>query len=847
MNADLKANAAPTDNPPFLEQLIEEQGRILEMITTGTSLSETLEAIVLWAEKESDDEMLASILLLDAERRVLLHGAAPSLPPTYNEAIHQLPIGPSVGSCGTAAYTGEPVIVEDIAENPLWKDFRDLALGFNLRACWSTPLINKKGLVRGTFAMYYRNPKKPSNHDLQVIRLIAGTALLAIEWHISEQERNELLQKEQKSNELIRAERQNFYNLLMHAPAMIAVLKGPEHIFELANKHYFAVVGPGRDIIGKPIREALPELQGQGLYQLLDKVYESGNPFYGNEILVKIENEPGRLDDYFFNFIYNPIPDKDGKTEGIFVHAVDVTELVQAKHRAEESEERFRSFVLNSPKPIGIYVGREMRIQTANDAILVAWEKDRSIVGKTFREALPELEGQPFFQILDDVYTTGKEYRAAEDLVYLMRDGKLSPTYWDFTYTPLRNETGEVYGVMNTATEVTDIVNARQQLAEAEVSLRSAIEIAELGTYIISLPDKKISLSAHLQQWLSLPAEGATVADLLQRVHASELASVENALKQTLDDNSRWEVEFTTTSRDNTERILHMKGRVVLDEGGKQKLIDGVCRDITLQKKTQEELSRQVERRTQELQRANEELNHLNDNLKQFVYIASHDLQEPLRKIIMFSDMLKRRSEGLLQEQSLDYISKIIQATQRMSNLIKDLLDFSRADAANKNIERVDLHEVVSNVVLDYEMLIQEKNAQVHLNKLPTLPAIALQMNQLFYNLIGNALKFSKPGTDPFITISAENTSEADLTKYTMLEPGRSYTHITVADNGIGFEQEFSTQIFEIFQRLHGKEIYEGTGIGLALCKKIVENHDGFIFAEGKEQEGAVFHIFLPV
>jgi PAS domain-containing protein len=408
------------------------------MIGTEKDLSDILNAIVMWAEKESKDGLLASILLLDQKGERLLHGAAPTLPEEYNKAIHGISIGPAVGSCGTAAFTRQQVIVDDIATDPLWKDFKDLALRFGLRACWSTPLIGKKGNVLGTFAMYYRHSKKPSQHDLQVIRLIHSTTVLAIEWKRTEKERKKLLEMERQANEKTKKERQNFYNLLMSVPAAVAVLRGPDHVFDLANDLYLAAAQRDPGIIGKPAREVLPELVEQGFFQLLDRVYQTGEPFYGNEALVKVDKGQGEFYDLYLNFVYQPIQNEEGITEGILFHGVDVTELVKAKKRAEESEERFRSFVLNSPMPIGIYIGREMRIQTANDAILKAWEKDRSVIGKTFREALPELEGQPFYQLLDDVYTTGNTYQAAEDEIYLLRNGRMTLTYWNITYKALR-------------------------------------------------------------------------------------------------------------------------------------------------------------------------------------------------------------------------------------------------------------------------------------------------------------------------------------------------------------------------------------------------------------------------
>ena len=836
-----------SDRFEYLEQLIKGQARILEMISTGEELKVILNEIIQWAERESKDGLLASILLTNYNGERLLHGAAPSLPEDYNNAIHGVAIGPSVGSCGTAAYTKKQVIVEDIVTDPLWTDFRPLAATYGLRACWSTPLMSKEGNVLGTFAMYYKQPKKPSLHDLQIIKLLSYTTVIAIEWTRTAEEKKLLAEKEKQDSHKMKLQWQDFYNMLMNAPAMVAVLRGPDHVFELANPMYMKAVGTQRQVLGKPLKEALPEVVEQGFIAILDQVYQTGVPFYGDEVLIKLDKKgTGELDTTYFNFTYQPIKNEGGNIEGIFVHAVDITEVSLAKRRAEESERRFRSFVLNAPTPIGIYVGREMRIQTANEAVLKAWEKDKSVIGKTFREALPELEGQPFHDILDNVFTTGIPFEAEEEKVYLMRDGKLSTTYWNFNYTPLKNEQGEIYGVMNTATEVTELVNAKKELMQTQESLKSALEIGGLGTWSMDLSNNRVAYDQPVRNWFGLPDENTTLDEVINRMPVSDRERVAKRIQEAIDTQGIYEAEYKVINPHNgRERILYAKGAVVTDENGKAIFLNGINRDITLQRETEKELTRKVESRTLELQKANAELNNLNENLKQFVYVASHDLQEPLRKINLFSDLIQEKTDTLNDVQR-NYLGKITKAARRMAALIKDLLDFSRTESKEQVLSPTDLNQLVHNVIEDYEVLIQQKKATVNMETLPVINAIPLQMNQLFYNLIGNALKFSKPEVQPVIDINCRKLSAEEVLKHDKLSADQNYLQITVADNGIGFDQKFSDQIFVIFQRLHGKNEYEGTGIGLALCKKIAENHKGIVYGEGKEGSGAQFHVILP-
>ncbi len=253
------------------------------------------------------------------------------------------------------------------------------------------------------------------------------------------------------------------------------------------------------------------------------------------------------------------------------------------------------------------------------------------------------------------------------------------------------------------------------------------------------------------------------------------------------------------------------------------------------------ELKKQVAERTSELAASNLQLRRSNQELEQFAWVASHDLQEPLRKVRVFTGMLKK---GNLPP--LELIDKIDASTARMSKLIQDVLDFSRLSTQEGLFAPVELAGVMQEVQTDLELLIGEKKAVIDYEELPVIEGIPLQINQLLTNLISNGLKFSDPGRSPYIKVTAETADAGQLADYPELAGHKSYCMIRVADNGIGFGQEHADQIFNIFQRLHSREAFAGTGIGLALCKKIVLNHQGSISATGTPGEGAVFTVLLP-
>lgn len=301
-------------------------------------------------------------------------------------------------------------------------------------------------------------------------------------------------------------------------------------------------------------------------------------------------------------------------------------------------------------------------------------------------------------------------------------------------------------------------------------------------------------------------------------------------------------------------RLLRNDGefRWILETGKPDYTVDGVfrgyigsCTEIHDKRMMNDELERLVANRTKNLKEINHELNRSNQELQQFAYVASHDLQEPLRKIMIFADRLREFRENLPQA-ALKYMDKISASTQRMATLIDDLLNFSKILQGDKAFEQTDINEILREVMKDFDVLLVQKKGSVKMSGLPVLAAVPVQMKQLFHNLIGNALKFTDPERPPLIEVRSQQLQPEEFVRFRNLDPNRRYYKIIVADNGIGFDEKFSEQIFTIFQRLNTKDRYPGTGIGLALCKKIMENHGGVIYAKPSTPVGAAFHLILP-
>lgn len=254
------------------------------------------------------------------------------------------------------------------------------------------------------------------------------------------------------------------------------------------------------------------------------------------------------------------------------------------------------------------------------------------------------------------------------------------------------------------------------------------------------------------------------------------------------------------------------------------------------------ELEEKVNVRTQALMQYSEELQRSNRELEEFAFIASHDLQEPLRKIRAFGDRLKQKFSAEIGDVGSDYILRMQAASERMSILIDDLLSFSRVTTKQRPFESVDLNKVLGQVIDDLDYTIEQSNAKIHVDQLPTIDADASQIAQVFMNLIGNSLKFHPADLHPIITITCETHIPSP-----QAEDKRQWCCVRFADQGIGFEAQYAERVFSLFQRLHGRDEYSGTGIGLALCRKIVGRHGGVINAQSNPGEGAIFTIFLPM
>ncbi len=362
--------------------------------------------------------------------------------------------------------------------------------------------------------------------------------------------------------------------------------------------------------------------------------------------------------------------------------------------------------------------------------------------------------------------------------------------------------------------DITDRKSAEQQLKYSELHFRT---LANSAPVMIAMTSTDGAFNFYNQQWLAFTgrSENDHTGSWKNDMHPDDVKGYNTLYQSSLRDHKRFDVDFRLRHRGRYRWI----SCAAVPRFGVNNRFDGytmACTDVHDQKMVQETLERKVEERTEALRNVNDDLLDRNRELEQFASVTSHDLQEPLRKIRIFTSLLSGKNPDKESEQA-GYLSKIELAASRMIGLIQDLLNFSSLKERSKEFVPLDLNRTLQDVLADYDLLIHDKAAEITIGNLPVIDGVPLQMNQLFYNLIGNALKFSKPAEPPRIRIIASEVSEEEMRSY-RLKPNNEYVRIIVSDNGIGFDEAYSERIFQIFQRLHTKDKYQGNGIGLALC-----------------------------
>ncbi len=382
-----------------------------------------------------------------------------------------------------------------------------------------------------------------------------------------------------------------------------------------------------------------------------------------------------------------------------------------------------------------------------------------------------------------------------------------------------------------------DLINQNIQLKIFDESGKQAEILGKYGSWLFNLENKTFSYSDNQFRLLGCKPESfvPTLENLLTQIHPDDKEVLIQSFEQVETTEFLPLIHYRIIKKDSLEiRHFRTTAQIFIDHLGNKNMI-GTTQDIT------EDFNK-----TQLIELRNKELEQNNKELMEFNHVASHDLQEPLRKIQTFISRIEYKEKDSLSVNAQSYFEKIQEASNRMRILIDDLLQYSRTSRSEKKFETTDLNTIAANAISELSENIKDKKAEINFEKLHQVKGIPFQLEQLFINIIGNSLKYSKTDETPLITITSKKVKASKTPKLND-HSKKEYIKIVFKDNGLGFDQQYAEKIFLLFNRLHGKKDFPGTGVGLAICKKIIENHKGHIFAKGKPDQGAVFEVYLPV
>ena len=629
-------------------------------------------------------------------------------------------------------------------------------------------------------------------------------------------------------------------SMIDQTPAPTLVLMGDDLVIEQVNTSMLNMLGQGDEIMGKPLISVMPELEGQYIWKQVEKVYKEGIPFDQSEVLVPHKRN-AEIEDYYYNIAYRPLKE-EGRIIGMIQVAIDVTEQVTARKKLEESESHFLALI-NASSDVIYSLNADWTVMHPLDGRGFLLDANAAI------EGWMDINVHPLdLDIVKRTIAASIENKSVFELEH--RVVKADRTMgWTFSRAvPILDSNGNISEWFGTASDITERKKAEQALKNSEEDLRNLVLQSPIGICVLDadtliseiVNDKFVEIAGKPYEaimgkwyWDTFAEAAVYYQDALQAVVDKGEAFYVNEVELMLIRHGKEEIVYVTFVYEPMKDLTGAVKKVVvwvLENTFQVKIRRRVEESENRYKVLSETLEQQVNERTKELQRSNEDL-------QQFAHVASHDLKEPVRKIKTFTGRLEDQLNGKLDESATRFIGKIQTAAERMSMMIDGVLAYSTINAGKQKTEWVDLNQVLKNIETDLEIPLQKTGGIIEYRNLPTLEGAPVLLYQLFYNLINNSIKFIEAGIPPRITISSE--------VYT--EPNTKHICIRVEDNGIGFEPELAERIFETFTRLNSKDKYEGTGLGLSLCKKIVERHGGTIVAHSSKDGGATFTITLPL
>ncbi|NRS88177.1 PAS domain S-box-containing protein [Flavobacterium sp. 7E] len=646
-----------------------------------------------------------------------------------------------------------------------------------------------------------------------------------------------------KNDEKLKTSERNLRQMIVQAPIAIAVLRAANYTVEIVNSKALELWGrEENEVLNKALLNAMPELLSQGIKEMLDGVYSTGNPFSAKELPLQLLRGKA-LETIYIDFSYEPLYDDEGKVNGIMAIGIDVSEQVHARQIIEASEEKLNIVIEASELGIWQYNLKTNAAICSDRCVEILGYNDHRDLDhdqllKNFHPDDLEVRKLAF----EKSYITGALFYVAR---IIKENGIVSwaelkgKVFYDSDKNP--NE------ILGTIRDITEERFFQQQLLEREQKFRL---LADSMPQQVWTSDPAGNINYYNQSVFDFT--GLSLEQILNEegwvgiVHPDDRDRNIELWADAIKTGNNFLIEHRFRKYDGTYRWQLSRAVPQKDEDGNVQMWVGTSTDIQDQKMFTNELEELVLERTAELEQKNIDLEYMNKELQSFAYISSHDLQEPLRKIQTFASRIIDKEKDNLSDFGKDYFYKIQTSANRMQTLIQDLLAYSRTNNSDKKFEEINLATIIAETTGDLLEELQQSNGVITVGKTCDLKIIPFQFRQLLHNLISNSLKFARADLYPVITIDCTIGAGKDFENKTLVAE-KQYCYIRYTDNGIGFEQQYSSKIFELFQRLGGKEKYSGTGIGLAIVKKIIENHNGTISVTSAINKGVVFSIFIPI
>jgi two-component system sensor kinase FixL len=619
---------------------------------------------------------------------------------------------------------------------------------------------------------------------------------------------------------------------------------------------------PPSFFVGKNHFELYPHKENEEIFR---RVVETGEPYHAFAKAFEYPDRP-ELGVTFWDWTLTPIKAVDGKVASTVLSLIDVTEAARAKEKLLKSESRYRN-IFNSV-PVSIWEEDFSDVKSAvdalnmervedlrkylsdhpdfiqravqmvkildvnNESLKMFGARDKSDLTASLDKIFVEETLEVFREELIALYE-GDTHFESESVIQTLK-GEKKTVILSIFFPP---QESEFHNVLVSIADITERKRAEHAIREIKTLIVKTYESLDEMVFVVEPLNRTIIACNPAAERIFGYSQEEVLGRSTEFLHvdrsAYEKAGVE--IFSALDRAEVYKGEYDLKRKDGTIFPVEWTITEIVDDSGHRTGVVSVGRDITERRRSEEEIRGYIR-----------ELEQSNKALDEFAYVASHDLQEPLRKIQTFGDRLMSKFSDALTQNGLDYLERMVKASRRMQNLIDALLTYSRLATRESLFIPVNLAEIAAEAVSNLEARIEESGGTVQVNDLPSIEADDQQMLQLIQNLLGNALKFHREGIPPQVKISAriiaakENSLGREF-------PRDGLCEIEVEDNGIGFDEKHLDRIFSPFQRLHGRSKYDGVGIGLAVCRKIVEQHHGIIMAKSKPGVGSTFIVRLPV